>query len=238
VAADRALDRPGFGPQWLRDPRIGALVVESIQIGESRSCYELDAWVVMPNHVHLSILPRVPVPAILRWLKSWTARQANQLLGRSGQPFWQDESYDLYWVRNRRQRDRMVRYIEDHPVSAGLLASAEQWGWSSAGGQRHRLPHRSTPALPIPVRKCRNSRHATFSRVSSIPNTNAAEAGYTFGTSRPPRLRNPEEAVVQVVGVDVPAGDNPLRVVGGRPRALTRARSRAWSVERRDSASG
>jgi hypothetical protein len=55
-------------------------------------------------------------------LKSWTARQANQLLGRSGQPFWQDESYD-HWVRNRRQRDRMVRYIEDNPVSAGLVAS-------------------------------------------------------------------------------------------------------------------
>jgi hypothetical protein len=55
----------------LRDPRIAALVA-----------------------VHLSIFPRVPVPAILRWLKSWTARQANQLLGRSGQPFWQDESYD------------------------------------------------------------------------------------------------------------------------------------------------
>ena len=112
VAADRALDHPGSGPQWLRDPRIAALVA-----------------------VHLSIFPRVPVPAILRWLKSWTARQANQLLGRSGQPFWQDESYDLYWVRNRRQRDRMVRYIEDHPVSAGLVASAEQWGWSGAGGQ-------------------------------------------------------------------------------------------------------
>jgi hypothetical protein len=51
-----------------------------------RYCYEMDAWVVMPNHVHLLILPRVPVPAITRWLKSWTARQANQLFGRSGQP--------------------------------------------------------------------------------------------------------------------------------------------------------
>jgi REP element-mobilizing transposase RayT len=88
----------------------------------------------MPNHVHLLILPQVPVPAITRWLKSWTARQANQLLGLAGQPFWQDESYD-HWVRNRRQRDRIVRYIEENPVSAGLAASAEQWGWSSAGGQ-------------------------------------------------------------------------------------------------------
>ena len=141
MAADRALDRPGLGPQWLRDPRIAALVVETIQIGEARDigmswryCYEMDAWVVMPNHVHLLILPRVPVPAIMRWLKSWTAREANQLLGRSGQPFWQDESYD-HWGRNRQQRDRIVRYIEDNPVSAGLVASAEQWSWSSAGWQ-------------------------------------------------------------------------------------------------------
>jgi REP element-mobilizing transposase RayT len=135
VAADRALDRPDFGPLWLRHPRIAALVVETIQIGESRRhWYELEAWVVMPNHVHLLILPRVPVPAIMRWLKSWTARQANQLLGRSGQPFWQDESYD-HWVRNRQQKDRIARYIEDNPVSAGLVASAEQWPWSSAGGQ-------------------------------------------------------------------------------------------------------
>ena len=99
VAADRALDRAAFGPQWLRDPRIAAAVI--------------------PNHVYLLILPRVPVPAILRWLKSWT-RQANQLLGRSGKPFWQDESYD-HWVRSPWQRERIVRFIEDNPVSAGLV---------------------------------------------------------------------------------------------------------------------
>jgi len=135
VAADRALDHPGSGPQWLRDPRIAGLVAESIRSGESdRRWYGLDAWVVMPNHVHLLILPGVPVPSITRWLKSWTARQANRLLGRAGQPFRQDESYD-HWVRNRQERDRIVWYIEQNPVSAGLAASAEQWRWSSAGGQ-------------------------------------------------------------------------------------------------------
>jgi putative transposase len=133
VAADRALDHPGSGPQWLRDPPIAGVVAESIRSGANRRrWYELDAWVVMPNHVHLLILPQVPVPAITRWLKSWTARQANQLLGLAGQPFWQDESYD-HWVRSRQQRDRIVRYIEQNPASAGLAASAEQWEWSSAG---------------------------------------------------------------------------------------------------------
>ena len=135
VAVDRALAQPGSGPQWLRDPRIAGLVAESIRSGESqRRWYELDAWVVMPNHVHLLILPQVSVPTITRWLKSWTARQANQLLGLTGQSFWQDESYD-HWVRNRQERDRIVWYIEQNPVSAGLAAAVEQWRWSSAGGQ-------------------------------------------------------------------------------------------------------
>jgi type I restriction enzyme R subunit/putative DNA methylase len=135
VAADRALDRSDSGPWWLRDRRIASLVSESILSGENqRHWYELDAWVVMPNHVHMLILPQVPVPTITRWLKSWTGRQANQLLGRAGQPFWQDESYD-HWVRNMKQRDRIIRYIEENPVSAGLAGSAELWPWSSAGGQ-------------------------------------------------------------------------------------------------------
>jgi REP element-mobilizing transposase RayT len=132
VAADRALDQSGAGPQWLRDPRIAGMVAESIRSGESRRrWHELDAWVVMPNHVHLSILPRVAVPTITRWLKSWTARQANQLLGLAGQPFWQDESYD-HWARDAKEFVRICRYIEGNPVTAGLASSAELWPWSSA----------------------------------------------------------------------------------------------------------
>jgi hypothetical protein len=51
VAADRALDHPVSGPQWLRDPRIADLVSETIRNGESqRHWYELDPWAVMPNH--------------------------------------------------------------------------------------------------------------------------------------------------------------------------------------------
>ena len=93
-----------------------------------------DAWVVMPNHVHLLILPKVPVAVLMRWLKGSTARSANQILGRTGQPFWQDESYDHY-LRHGSQIDRTIAYIEENPVSAGLVSSAENWPWSSAGWQ-------------------------------------------------------------------------------------------------------
>jgi REP element-mobilizing transposase RayT len=87
----------------------------------------------MPNHVHVLLRPQVPLAQITRWLKGFTARRANQLLGRGGQPFWQDESYD-HLVRTDEELNRIIRYIEWNPVSAGLAAAPEHWPWSSARG--------------------------------------------------------------------------------------------------------
>jgi REP element-mobilizing transposase RayT len=99
---------------------------------EERQFYHLCAWAVMPNHVHLLILPKGKGAVLMRWLKGSTARHANQILGRTGQPFWQDESYD-HSLRHPRQIGRTTAYIEQNPVCAGLVRSAEDWPWSSAG---------------------------------------------------------------------------------------------------------
>ena len=53
------------------------------------------------------------------------------MLGLTGQPFWQDESYDRL-VRNQTEFDRIVHYIEWNPVTAGLAPAPEQFLWSSA----------------------------------------------------------------------------------------------------------
>jgi len=50
----------------------------------SRKLYELHAWVVMPNHVHMLILLHVPLPQTTHWIKRRTAREANLLLERNG----------------------------------------------------------------------------------------------------------------------------------------------------------
>ena len=55
--------------------------------------YELHAFVVMPNYVHLLVTPKV---VAIRWLgplKGFTSHQANEVLGANGKAFWQDESY-------------------------------------------------------------------------------------------------------------------------------------------------
>jgi len=99
----------------------------------------------MSNHVHLLITPHVQVSKLLCSLKATTAKRANLLLGRTGEPFWQDESYD-HLVRNGEEFRRIQRYIEYNPVSAGLAATAEDFPWSSAGRptrppQATGLPH-------------------------------------------------------------------------------------------------
>jgi len=92
--------------------------------------YELHAWVLMPNHVHLLATPRVSPTRMMRSLKSLTGRECNRALGLSG-AFWQRESYDR-WVRDGKEFGRIQRYIEMNPVRAGLVDRPEKWRWSSA----------------------------------------------------------------------------------------------------------
>jgi putative DNA methylase len=132
VTMDRLLDHARRGPTFLRQPAIAQLVLTSIQWGVAIGHYELHSWVIMPNHVHLLLTPRVSVSKLLGSLKAATAKRANLLLQRSGQPFRQDESYDRL-VRDGDEFRRIQRYIEGNPVTALLAARPEQYAWSSAG---------------------------------------------------------------------------------------------------------
>ena len=121
------------GPLWLQDPRLASMVANALLHGDvARQFYELHAWVIMPNHVHVIFQPLAAMPKIMRWLKGRTGLRANKLLGRSGTPFWQDESFD-HWIRNAQERHELIEYVENNPVKAGLVATKEQWQWSSAG---------------------------------------------------------------------------------------------------------
>jgi REP element-mobilizing transposase RayT len=135
---DERLDRCSSGPFWLRDERIARAVQDALQHGAVRQSYDLYAWAIMPNHVHAVLEPHVPMPATMRRLKGRTSRIANRILGRSGQRFWQDESYD-HWIRSPQELADVIRYVEGNPVKAGLVSTEEQWAWSSArfraGGQ-------------------------------------------------------------------------------------------------------
>ena len=128
---ERYLDR-GIGECHLRRPEIAQMVAEALRHFD-REQYLLDEWVIMPNHVHLILrpLPNHTLSDILQSRKRHTARQANLLLGRTGEAFWQHESYD-HWIRNDEEKARIQRYIRNNPVIAKLCRSPEDWPWGSA----------------------------------------------------------------------------------------------------------
>jgi putative transposase len=130
--ADRFLDGAAHGPLWLREENIARLVQASILRGARvLRQFELLAYVVMPNHVHLLIEPVVPLARITCGIKGATSMRANAALKRTGQAFWQAESFD-HWVRSPTESEPIREYIEQNPVKAGLVSSPDRWRWSSA----------------------------------------------------------------------------------------------------------
>ncbi len=126
------------------------MVVKAIHYEERdlRHC-QLHSYVVMPNHVHLLMTPLVDVSKVTQSLKRFTAREGNRILELTGQPFWQDESYDRL-VRNETEFQRIADYIEMNPVKCGLVSTAEEFPWSSAWPidnrpQIENLPHAICP---------------------------------------------------------------------------------------------
>lgn len=136
------LGQATYGPRWLAEPHIAQLMTDAF-FHHNGQRYYLIAFVVMPNHVHVVLRPIeiqqpgeegpqfVPISKITKGLKGYVAREANRWLVRTGQAFWQEESYD-HWVRDEAELARIVTYIESDPVRCGLVTRPEDWRWSSA----------------------------------------------------------------------------------------------------------
>jgi REP element-mobilizing transposase RayT len=118
----------GAGSCFLRNPQIAELVANAFRWGDSKR-YRLLAWCVMPNHVHaiFRLLPGVQLSDVVRSWKTYTARAANRLLGRTGN-FWQREYYDRL-IRKEGELDRAVDYVVNNPIRAGL--AGWKWVWSA-----------------------------------------------------------------------------------------------------------
>ena len=126
---DALLDGTAYGPTWLRQPEISALIIRALHYPDGKS-YTLLGYCVMPNHVHLVVaLPEnaPPLAVTLQRLKGYSALQANRLLGLSG-TFWQAESYDH--VVRPGELARIMHYVLQNPVKAGLVADWEKWPYS------------------------------------------------------------------------------------------------------------
>jgi len=121
----------GYGACYLREPRIAGLVEDALLYFDGER-YRLIAWVIMPSHVHTLIetIEGHPLHRIVHSWKSYTAKQVNQILGRTGR-FWFPEYFDRY-IRNEHHLEGAIHYIHENPVKAGLVEKPEDWPFSSA----------------------------------------------------------------------------------------------------------
>lgn len=128
---DDILDRH-FGSAFMRDQACARIVAETL-LHHDTDHYALQAWCVMPNHVHvlLATTKEHELSTIVRTWKTFSAKRINEHLGRVGS-VWAKDYFDRY-MRDERQFETAKRYIEMNPVAAGLCDTPETWPFSSAG---------------------------------------------------------------------------------------------------------
>lgn len=132
-------------PRWLADEYVAQIVADEIHKLDGER-YGLVTYCVMSNHCHLlvdtgghvfkptheGVTAPYSLADTLKLLKGRTARYCNQKLGRSG-AFWHHESYD-HVVRDAKEYERIVRYIAENPVKAGLAENWNDWKFTFIKG--------------------------------------------------------------------------------------------------------
>jgi REP element-mobilizing transposase RayT len=131
---DKALDVSTTGIKYLENPKVAELIVESLRFRDGK-VYELTAYCIMPNHIHVVFVPLAEskdkyysLSKIMHSLKRHTAHEANLILARAGS-FWQHENYD-HFVRDDAELERIIKYILYNPVKANLVKEQSDWKWS------------------------------------------------------------------------------------------------------------
>ncbi len=116
------LDR-GHGSCLLAQPAAAKVVAEALEHFDGER-YALDAFVVMPNHVHVLVRPNEgrTLGEILHSWKSFTANALNRDLQHAG-PVWMAESFDTI-VHDAAHLAASREYIRRNPDLAGLASGS------------------------------------------------------------------------------------------------------------------
>lgn len=125
----------GYGCCALKHPKMADIMQETL-LKHDNEKYNLIAWCIMPNHVHVLIKPKIDLSKIVQSWKSYTGRfaikhNAELGLGVPNQSFWMKNYWDRY-VRDEKHYYAIIDYIHFNPVKAGLCENPDQWKYSSA----------------------------------------------------------------------------------------------------------
>ncbi|MFT5618083.1 MAG: putative transposase [Arenicella sp.] len=132
---DKYLDAQSHQDFCLKKNNVAQAVRDSLHFWDNKRL-ELYAYSIMPNHVHVvfrlfgdsEIKKPFYLQEITHSIKRHSAKECNKLLNLEGQ-FWQHESYDRL-VRDSGELRRILIYILQNPVKAGLCKEMRDWKWS------------------------------------------------------------------------------------------------------------
>ncbi len=132
---EKWLDRAEWNPKLI-NRQIAELVVEAIEHRRDRNVWNVFEYVVMPSHLHLFLeVGDQDLKKAVEDFKRWTGHRAAAILAEDESRFWQREWFD-HWSRSEEEDQKIVDYIRNNPVKAGLIKETEDWPWCSWSNSR------------------------------------------------------------------------------------------------------
>ena len=126
---DALLDGNSEGPHHFKNPQIAEIWEDALAFFDGER-YKLICSTIMSNHDHFIFfkLDR-SLSRMMHSLKSFTGLKANKILGKTGQRFWQEESYDRA-IRDRQELQFRIHYVLNNPVEVGLVEHWRDWEYN------------------------------------------------------------------------------------------------------------
>ena len=113
---------------WLTQAGVPEMILEAIQAREQRGHWKMLEYVIMGNHIHLFCeFGTKGMKWVMEDFKRWTGHQAAKLVSFENR-FWQREWFD-HWSRSDSEDERIINYIRNNPVKAGLIDRWQDWPW-------------------------------------------------------------------------------------------------------------
>ncbi|HEY4355726.1 MAG TPA: transposase [Acidobacteriaceae bacterium] len=113
--------------QYFRTPESRDLFERSLEQTRRKYGFDVMAYVVMPEHVHLLLSEPAaePLSKAIQALKLSVSKQSRL------KPFWHDRYHDFNVFTNGKRNEKRT-YIHNNPVNRGLVLEPEDWLHSSA----------------------------------------------------------------------------------------------------------
>jgi putative transposase len=116
---------------FFNNPKNTELIISALYFGRENSWFRLIAFAVMPDHLHVIIVPvKKNISQAMHGVKSFSSKEINRMNDRNGQ-VWQP-SFKDFTIYTRELLLEKIAYVHNNPVRKGLVLEASEYLFSSA----------------------------------------------------------------------------------------------------------